>query len=97
MEAEVTANGKSVRIALDTEKDISPVLRKGKNEVRLVLRSSLRNLFGPHHYKVPEPMGVSPYNFEFRGDWKNGNPSEYTDEYHFVPFGVKKMTIRYEK
>ena len=97
MEAEVTANGKSVRIALDTEKDISPVLRKGKNEVRLVLRSSLRNLFGPHHYKVPEPMGVSPYNFEFRGDWENGNPAEYTDEYHFVPFGVKKMTIRYEK
>ena len=42
-------------------------------------------------------MGVSPYNFEFRGDWENGNPAEYTDEYHFVPFGVKKMTIRYEK
>ena len=90
-EAEVQANGKSIGIVLDTKKDISPVLRKGKNDVKIVLRSSLRNLFGPHHYKIPEPMSVSPYNFEFRGKWKNGNPADYTDEYHFVPFGVRKM------
>lgn len=90
-EAEVQANGKSIGIALDTEKDISPVLRKGKNDITIVLRSSLRNLFGPHHYKIPEPMSVSPYNFEFRGEWKNGNPADYTDEYHSVPFGVRKI------
>ena len=93
MAAEVYANGKCADIALDTKKDISPLLKKGENEVKLVLRSSLRNLFGPHHFIVPEPMGVSPYNFEFRGGWESGNPADYTDEYHSVPFGAEKISL----
>ena len=53
----------------------------------------MRNIFGPHHYKpIPEPMGVSPYNFEFRGEWAEGRiPENYTDAYNFVPFGAKKI------
>ena len=93
MVAEVYANGERTDIALDTKKDISPILREGENEVKIVLRSSLRNLFGPHHFIIPEPMGVSPYNFDFRGFWEKGNPPDYTDEYHFVPFGVEKILL----
>ena len=61
--------------------------------MKIVLRSSLRNLFGPHHYVVPEPMAVGPHHFEFRGAWKDGNPADYTDEYHFVPFGVRRICL----
>lgn len=94
--AEVYANGQRVDLALDTKRDISSILRKGENAVRIVLRSSLRNLFGPHHFIIPEPMGVSPYNFDFRGAWGNGTPADYTDEYHFVPFGASKILLRRE-
>ena len=98
MTAEVYANGKRTDMVLDVKKDISSILRSGGNEVKIVLRSGLRNLFGPHHYKPdPEPMSVSPYNFEFRGEWKDGKPKDYTDEYHFVPFGVKKIFLNIEK
>lgn len=93
MAAEVYANGKRADVVLDTKKDISPLLCKGKNAVKIVLRSSLRNLFGPHHYVVPEPMAVGPHHFEFRGAWKDGNPADYTDEYHFVPFGVRRICL----
>lgn len=98
MTAEVYANGRRTDMVLDVKKDISPILRPGENEVKIVLRSGLRNLFGPHHYKPdPEPMSVSPYNFEFRGEWKDGKPKDYTDEYHFVPFGIKKLFFNIER
>lgn len=96
MQADVYANGKHAALVLDGKKEIAPLLKKGKNTVKLVLRSSLRNLFGPHHYVIPEPMGVSPYNFEFRGLWEQGDPAEFTPEYHFVPFGAEKIVLHSE-
>lgn len=95
MMAEVYANGECMQIILDSKKDISPILRRGNNEMKIVLKSSLRNLFGPHHYIEPEPIvGVNPYCFEFRGAWEHGAPADYTDEYHFVPFGIKKIWLQ---
>ncbi len=89
MAAEVYANGKKETLALDNKKEITHLLKKGENEVKILLRSSLRNLFGPHHFKPdPEPFGVSPFAFTLRGRWKEGYPAEYTDEYFTVPFGV---------
>ncbi len=94
--AELTVNGKPVFLTLDTKKDITPLVKKGKNEVTIRLRSSLRNLFGPHHFKPnPEPMGVGPAHFEMRGWWKDGYPAEYADEYFCVPFGVSKIYLEY--
>lgn len=94
MEAEISANGQRCVIALDTKGDISSLLREGKNTVRIVLHASLRNLFGPHHYCTPEPVGVSPYNFVFRGQWGGGTPDDYTEEYHSVPFGVHAIVLK---
>ena len=98
MTAEVEANSKRVLIVLNSRKDIADMLHKGNNVVKIVLRSSLRNLFGPHHYIIPEPMGVSPGNFAFRGEWKDDkNPENYTDEYHSVPFGADKLMLIFRK
>lgn len=98
MTAEVEANSKRALIVLNSRKDIADMLHKGNNVVKIVLRSSLRNLFGPHHYIIPEPMGVSPGNFAFRGEWKDDkNPENYTDEYHSVPFGADKLMLIFRK
>ena len=59
------------------------------------ISSFLRNLFGPHHFKLnPEPTGVSPDQFEFRGQWEQGKTAKYyTPNYHFVPFGADKIVL----
>ncbi len=95
MTAKVTANGKEKLLTLDDKGDITDILKDGENEITVTLKSSMRNLFGPHHFKpVPEPMSVSPYHFEFRGGWIGGKtPVDYTDEYNFVPFGANKIYL----
>ncbi len=98
MVAELTINGARTALSLDTKKDVTSLLKKGENEVKIVLRSSLRNLFGPHHFKpCPEPTGVSPYAFEMRGEWGEGYAQAYTDTYNSVPFGAEKITVEVVK
>ena len=79
MTAKVSANGREKLLALDSKGDITDILEDGENKITVTLRSSMRNVFGPHHYKpVPEPMGVGPDNFEFRGGWHGGRiPDRY--------------------
>jgi len=92
--------GKKQRLfALDNKGDVTDMLSDGENDVEIVLRSSMRNIFGPHHFApVPEPYGVSPYNFEFRGCWiGDENARDYTDNYNFVPFGVRSIILINEK
>ncbi len=92
--ADMWVNGKERQLALDTKGEIADLLQKGSNSVKIVLRSSLRNLFGPLHFKPnPEPMSVSPDNFEMRGGWKDGYASNYTDDYNSVPFGAKSIYV----
>ncbi len=98
MVAQVSANGKSQELALDTKGDITQLLSKGENRVKIVLRSSLRNLFGPHHFAPdPEPMGASPYHFHMRGSWGEGISSDYTHSYSSVPFGIKSIWLKIER
>lgn len=93
--ADITANGKTVSMILDNEVDITDALIQGDNSITIVLRSSLRNLYGPHHLKgVAEPMGVCPTMFTMRGDWGNGISQYYTHDYHFVDFGIEKIIIK---
>ena len=93
--AELTVNGKKTHFVLDNRKDITRYLLPGENTVTVTLRSSLRNLFGPHHFKLnPEPTGVSPDQFEFRGQWEQGKTAMYyTPDYHFVPFGADNILL----
>ncbi len=92
--AQLYINGVKTDITMDIKKDITSYLTKGKNSVRIVLKSSLRNLFGPHHFKpVAEPFGVSPATFTMRGSWGNGISPDYTHVYNSVPFGVNKIEM----
>lgn len=97
--AELYVNGNFAPLVLDDGRDVTEYLKQGENDVVIVVRSSLRNLFGPHHFRPdPEPMGVSPYHFEFRGCWQGGElPADYTDTYHSVPFGAEKIWLLCEE
>ncbi len=92
--SELTVNGKRADLFLDVKKDVTDLLEKGENRIRIRVRSSLRNLFGPLHYAPKaEPMAVSPYNFNMRGSWKNGTSKDYTHKYQSVPFGVVAVKL----
>ncbi len=95
MVADIRMNGGQVDLIYDTEADVTKMLRPGKNRCRITVKSGLRNLFGPHHFKPdPEPKGVNPYMFTFRGGWEGEEyPESYTDNYSFVPFGVKAIRL----
>lgn len=61
-------------------------LRKGRNVLRVRLFSTLRNLLGPHHFTGPEIVWQGPGSFVDRRKW--------TDEYRFLPFGVRGAALR---
>ncbi len=95
MVAELTVNGREEELTLSQEKEITHLLRAGENDVKILLRSSNRNLFGPHHFDwKDDSFGVAPYHYEFFGCWKDGKyPPSYIKEYRSVPFGVKEIYI----
>ena len=95
---ELIINGKSTNLSMDYKKDITKYLKVGKNDITILLNSSLRNLFGPHHnYPEAEPMGVNPVTFTKRGQWNGGMAEKYTPVYNSVPFGVDKIELLCEK
>ncbi len=92
--AELTVNSQRTDLVMDTCKDITHLLNPGKNDVTILLRSSLRNLFGPHHYRCNgDLMGVSPWNFSFRGEWNGTDPEKFTHDYMLVPFGADRIHL----
>ena len=94
MAAEIVVNGKSLEMVLSTKIDITKCLKKGKNKIEIRLKSSLRNLYGPHHFKpVAEPLAVNPTTFTMRGEWKDGVAENYTHTYNSVPFGVGRVEM----
>ena len=60
--------------------DITPWVRSGDNTVEIEIVGSLRNLLGPHHHVEADPHFTGPWHFEYGENW--------TDSYHFVPFGI---------
>ena len=92
--AEVTINGKKTDITMDTKRDVTDMLSVGENQIEIILKSSLRNLFGPHHWADnPEPSSVSPIHFTMRGSWNGGITERYTPVYNSVPFGVDAIEM----
>ncbi len=92
--AVLSAGGKERAFVLSEKIDVTDLLRKGDNPITIRVKSSLRNLFGPHHCGViDEPMGVSPATFTMRGEWKDGLSKYFTYKYNSVPFGVDRIEI----
>ena len=94
--ANIYINDIKIDIVLDNEIDITDYLSLGKNRLKIYLKSSLRNLFGPHHYKHNnEPFGVHPGLFNFRSMWVNKDYNDfYTDKYNVVSFGIKTIIMK---
>jgi len=65
--------------------EITNYVKKGENKLNIVLINSLRNLLGPHHHKLKEPLSVGPGTFKDKLNW--------TDNYYFIEFGLKNARI----
>lgn len=89
--AEVHVNGVKVGLVFlpPYEIDVTSFVKTGRNEVKVVLVGTLRNLFGPLHYMGGDPMWIGPEAFRDEPHW--------TDEYVLKPFGFKglKLTLYY--
>lgn len=98
MTADLQINGEQAgTFVLEERMEITPWLKPGKNRIAITLKSSLRNTFGPHHFKPdPEPMAVSPFNFTLLGTWKEGKSPYFTPEYQTVPFGLESVVLETE-
>ena len=69
-------------------------LKSGLNTIKILVKSTMRNMYGPHHCKdMQEDWGACPYMFTFFKQWKNGQPSDFVKEYNFAPFGIEKIEI----
>ena len=94
----ITVGDRSLNLSMDFKRDITELLSAGKNEITVQLNSSLRNMFGPHHYAPnPEPMDVNPVIFTMRGEWNGGIAKKYTHTYNSVPFGVDQILMICER
>ena len=81
--------------------EITDLVRSGINTVELELINSLRNLLGPHHNPLSEE--VSTWNYSFSGRSKDGvewlkkrdegNCISWTDDYSFIPLGIKDVKL----
>ena len=82
---EVKVNGQYVgKLMFSQKMDLSHVLKKGENEVEIVLTVGNRNLLGPFHTQEEEPFGVGPYTFERIGTWTDGKSPLVCEGYAFV-------------
>ncbi len=87
---EVRVNGKNAGSAMFGN-TVGVRLEKGReNEVEIIAVGSLRNMFGPFHFKGDEG-GISPWNFTFRGNWKDGKCDDFAPGYRLIPFGIRSV------
>ena len=95
MTARVRVNGQDAGLVCLTERiSLTGLLQKGKNCIEIAVTSSMRNMFGPHHFALdPEPLSVGHYAFEFRGGWENGTCKDFTPEYSLVDFGLQTIAL----
>ena len=92
--ANVEINGKELALVLDEKKDVTDVLQKGENKIKIRLKISLRNLIGPHHSKAyPAPIHVYPTLFTFRAQWRGEECGGYTHEYNLAPVGLDRVIL----
>lgn len=85
--------------------NVTSAIRMGENEIRLILHSGLRNLFGAHHHKYGKQLYTGPSVFEGYCEWQDVviNPEipfgsrTYVPDYSFVDFGVKGLRLELEK
>ncbi len=95
MSADIYVNGEeSNHVVTDTEVVLNKGVRVGENKIEIVLKSSMRNMFGPHHFLgMTEMTGVAPGLFTMRCSWNEGKSRFFNPEYQLVNFGIEKILI----
>jgi hypothetical protein len=87
--------------------EITSALKPGKNELKITMINSLRNLLGPHHNKRAELIRVGPNSFTGAGGFPDsaGDPRWYdlrkstadlktwSDIYNIIPFGFLEPPV----
>ena len=69
--------------------DVSRYADGKAHTVKLIVYASNRNIYGPHHLFLGEPMSVSPYSFDFTGAWREDYTCpDYRERYAFVKFSI---------
>ncbi len=71
--------------------DISNFVKAGKNEIKITLTGSLRNLLGPFHLLEGETHTALPFYFFHKTNiwgWGDGINRNWTDDYSFVQNGL---------
>ena len=92
--AEIYVNNKKKGVVALRENVVLKGLNKVENNVKILLKSSMRNMYGPHHCKgMQEDWGACPYMFTFFKQWKKGQPSDFIKEYNLAPFGIDRIEI----
>ena len=83
---DVKVNGVYVgRVMFGNKIDVSKALKKGENEIELVLTVGNRNLLGPFHTPEQEGDYVGPHTFERLGTWnEEGKSSWFAEGYAFL-------------
>ena len=83
---EVKVNGAYAgKIMFGNKIDISNLVKKGENEIEIVLTVGNRNLLGPFHVQGGESFSVGPHTFERMGTWdEEGNSPYLVEGYAFV-------------
>ena len=89
--AYVKVNGRNAgRLFFESELDISQVANIGKNDIEVRFILSNRNRMGPHHVIAGRRDIISPWSFEFGGEWKDGLCESYHESYDFKKFYKNK-------
>ena len=74
------------------ELDISEMLKKGDNEIKITLTTNLRNLLGPHHIPIGEIYTVETKDFyKKEGIWNRNTETPWESNYCFIEFGIESL------
>lgn len=101
---EVLVNGRQCGDLLwePFEAELLPYLKAGDNQIEIRLKTTLRNMIGPHHYKLYNKMSEcshesTAYWKSAEPDWmldRNGRHKRWEKSYLFCDYGVYHAEIR---
>ena len=74
------------------EIDLSDLLIKGDNEIKIIISTPLRNLLGPHHVPVGELYTVTPKDFYMcKAIWNGQKETPWDSNYCLIEFGLESL------
>lgn len=74
------------------ELDLSDLLVKGDNEIKIIISTTFRNLIGPHHIPMGELYTVKSGDFYMnKAIWNRQKETPWEHNYCFIEFGIESI------